>query len=156
MTVLADFLMLGLSESLSNVPGLFTLVDKPHKFFTRKAARVQAELIGRGFAGEQQPSLPPPAPAIGREKSFEAELDKEAGRIVLSEYGPAWVIVNDAVQVIVMIGRQTIMVDIVEMLYGKALDVNRVLTGSDRSPNSDALRKILAHVSPGVAQTVLL
>jgi two-component system CheB/CheR fusion protein len=94
------YLMLGLSESLSNVPGLFSLVDKPHKFFTRKTARVPAELIGRGFAGEQQPSLPLPAPSIGREKSFEVELDKEAGRIVLSEYGPAWVIVNESFEIL--------------------------------------------------------
>jgi two-component system CheB/CheR fusion protein len=94
------YLMLGLSESLSNVPDLFSLVDKPHKFFTRKTARVHAELIGRGFADEQQPSLPPPAPSVGREKSFEAELDKEAERIVLSEYGPAWVIVNESFEIL--------------------------------------------------------
>jgi len=94
------YLMLGLSESLSSVPGLFSLVDKPHKFFTRKTARVPVELISRGFAGEQQPSLPLPAPSIGREKSFEAELDKEAGRIVLSEYGPAWVIVNESSEIL--------------------------------------------------------
>ena len=54
------YLMLGLSESLNNVPGLFSLVDKQHKFFTRKTAQVHAELIGRGFAGEQQPSPPLP------------------------------------------------------------------------------------------------
>ena len=94
------YLMLGLSESLSIAPGLFSLVDRPHKFFTRKAARVHAELIGRGFAGEPQPTPPPRAPSIVREKSFEAELDKEAGRIVLSEYGPAWVIVNESFEIL--------------------------------------------------------
>jgi two-component system CheB/CheR fusion protein len=92
-------LMLGLSESLSSVPSLFSLVDKPHKFFTRKTARVQAELISRGFAGEPA-SLPLPASSIGRERSFEAELDKEAARIVLSEYGPAWVIVNESFEIL--------------------------------------------------------
>ena len=94
------YLMLGLAESLSNVPGLFSLVDKRHKFFTRKTARVHAELIGRGFVSEQPPSLPPHAPSIGKERSFEAELDKEAERIVLSEYGPAWVIVNESFEIL--------------------------------------------------------
>ena len=94
------YLMLGLSESLSNIPELFSLIDRPHKFFTKKSARLHAELIGRGFAAEPRPSLPPPAPSIAGEKSFEAELDKEAGRIVLSEYGPAWVIVNESFEIL--------------------------------------------------------
>ena len=93
------YLMLGLSESLGNVPDLFSLIDKQHKFFTRKAARVDMNQASLGFAGDGRQSLPS-APSIGRKRPFEAELDKEAGRIVLSEYGPAWIIVNESFEIL--------------------------------------------------------
>ena len=53
---------------------------------------------------------------------------------------------HNPVQIVVMIARQTAMVDVVETLYAKALDVNMVITGRDRSESSDALRTILGLV----------
>jgi two-component system, chemotaxis family, CheB/CheR fusion protein len=88
-------LVLGPSESLSGFPDLFSPLDKPHKLFTRRTARVRSDLIGRGSGGEKTPGLPlPPAP-LRKEKSFEMELEEKAARIILSEYGPSWVIVNE-------------------------------------------------------------
>ena len=48
------------------------------------------------------------------------------------------------VQSIVPIARQTVEVDQVESLYGKAIDISKVLSASDRSENTESLRKILA------------
>ncbi len=145
-------LMLGLSESLSNVPGLFSLVDKPHKFFTRKAARVSATLIDRGFAGEQPQSLPLPALSIGREKSFEAELDKAAERIVLSEYGPAWVIVNENFEILQSHGDTS---PYLRLAPGRA---TLALPKMAREPIQGELRKLLAKAKSeaGPAQSTLL
>jgi two-component system CheB/CheR fusion protein len=147
------YLMLGLSESLNNIPGLFTLVDRPHKFFTRKTARLPAELIGRGFAAEPQPSLPtPPAPSIAREKSFEAELDKEAERIVLSEYGPAWVIVNESFEILQSHGDTS---PYLRLAPGRA---TLALTNMARECIRGELRKLLAKAKSkaGPAQSTIL
>jgi two-component system CheB/CheR fusion protein len=146
------YLMLGLAESLSNVPGLFSLIDKPHKFFTRKTARVQAELIGRGFADEQQPNLTSPAPSIGRGKSFEAELDKEAGRIVLSEYGPAWVIVNESLEILQAHGDTS---PYLRLAPGRA---TLALPKMARESIRGELRKLLAKAKSeaGTAQSTIL
>ena len=60
-----------------------------------------------------------------------------------------------SVQVIVLIGRQTLQVEQVETLYNKELDISMVVSGSDRSPNSEALRQIVAEVKGGeVAKTL--
>jgi SNF2 family DNA or RNA helicase len=50
------------------------------------------------------------------------------------------------VQVIVLVGRQTLQIDQVETLYEKELDISMVVSGTDRSPNSEALHKILTEV----------
>ena len=94
------YLILGKSESLGNFPELFSPVDRQHKFYVRKAAQAHAsmELIqpgirrraARGFASSS---------SIGR-MAMEVELEKVAERLVLSEYGPAWVIVNDNLEII--------------------------------------------------------
>jgi hypothetical protein len=49
-------------------------------------------------------------------------------------------------EVIVLLGRRTLDVDKVETIFGKSLDISKVVTGSDRSTDSEVLRKILAEV----------
>jgi two-component system CheB/CheR fusion protein len=93
-------LMLGISESMSNFSDLFSVIDKRHKLFTRKTARMRPGLIDQGFARGPQPGLPRLQSSICGEKSLEAELNEEAARIVLSEYMPAWVIVDEHHEII--------------------------------------------------------
>ena len=61
---------------------------------------------------------------------------------------------KNPVQIIVMIARQTAMVDVVETLYAKNPEINRVITGEDRSSTSKVLRDILGLVasSPSILQ----
>ncbi len=95
------YLMLGQSESLRDFPDLFSVGDKQHKLFAKKAggAQVGTELMGGGVAREQEASIAY-MPSIPRERPFEVELEKAAERIVLTEHGPAWVIVNESLEIL--------------------------------------------------------
>ena len=95
------YLMLGRSETLLDSPDFFSLSNKVHKFYERKAthADVSVELMGRGFA-QEQPRRPVPAPFGAKDRAVDGELEKTAERIVLSEYGPAWVVVNKSLDII--------------------------------------------------------
>jgi two-component system CheB/CheR fusion protein len=92
-------LILGHSESLRHFPDLFSAVDNQHKFYIGKSApsHMSTELIRRGFTGEQ-PGNPALSPSFRQGKAL--ELEKAAERLVLSEYGPAWVIVNEDLEII--------------------------------------------------------
>lgn len=56
------------------------------------------------------------------------------------------------VNVIVLIGRNTVQVEQVETLYEKELEISKVTTGSDRSPSSETLRRILCDVTGADAE----
>jgi two-component system CheB/CheR fusion protein len=95
------YLILGRSESLQQFPNLFSPVDNQHRFYIRKSSEDHAngELIRGGSAGEQQGILAL-FPSSRQENALQVELEKAAERLVLSEYGPAWVIVNDNFEII--------------------------------------------------------
>jgi two-component system, chemotaxis family, CheB/CheR fusion protein len=95
------YLVLGHSESLQRFPDLFSRADNQHKFYIRKPDRayVSMEMIRRGFANEP-PGNPALSTAFGQERALDTELEKAAERLVLSEYGPAWVMVNEDFEII--------------------------------------------------------
>ncbi len=95
------YLILGHSESLLHFPDLFSRIDGQQKLYIRKfdRAHVSQEMIRRGFANEPPGSLAL-SPAFRQARSPDIELEKAAERLVLSEYGPAWVIVNEDFDII--------------------------------------------------------
>ncbi len=95
------YLILGHSEGVQRFPDLFSIVDKQHKFYIRKSdrAHVSMDMIRGGFEGEQPGNLVLSTPSR-RERELQEELEKAAERLVLSEYGPAWVIVNENLEII--------------------------------------------------------
>lgn len=95
------YLMLGRSEGLVEFPELFEFADKQHKFYSKKAAGTLAgmDLAGRGFAREEPASLVS-SPLKSTARSSEADLEKAAERIVLAEYAPAWIIVNENLELL--------------------------------------------------------
>jgi two-component system, chemotaxis family, CheB/CheR fusion protein len=95
------YLILGHSESLQHFPDLFSRADNQHKFYIRKSDRphVSIEMIRTGFANEQPGNLAL-SPAFRQKTALDVELEKAAERLVLSEYGPAWVIVNESFDII--------------------------------------------------------
>jgi two-component system CheB/CheR fusion protein len=90
------YLILGRSESLQQSEDFFSAVDKQHRFYIRKPVEDPANraLIRGRSAGEQQGSVALFS-SSRQEGMLQVELEKAAERLVLSEYGPAWVIVND-------------------------------------------------------------
>ena len=80
-------------------PDLFSAVDKPHKFYMRKSA-------GDHPNRDRLPGNPPANSrkhrtfAVNPQGEFPGGLERAAERIVLSEYGPAWVIVNENLEIL--------------------------------------------------------
>lgn len=93
-------LLLGHSESLQRYPDLFSRADARH-FYVRKSDRsyVRTEMRRDGFANEQSGSFAL-SPASRQGRALDVALERAAERLVLSEYGPAWVIVDENVEII--------------------------------------------------------
>lgn len=94
-------LLLGHSESLQRFPDLFSRADAQHKFYIRKSNRayVSTETIRGGFPNEPSGSIAL-SPAFRQGKAPDVELERAAERLVLSEYGPAWAIVDEDLEII--------------------------------------------------------
>jgi two-component system CheB/CheR fusion protein len=95
------FLMLGKSEKMRGSPDLFTPVGKHHPFFQRNAssARPSLEFLG----GRLSNGTPDPivnANLGTAQRSRGPDFEKAAERIVLKEYGPPWVVVNERLEIV--------------------------------------------------------
>lgn len=103
-------LWLGTSESLREFPELFTQIDKRHKFYATKHSRdrIANQIIGRGI---HRDSAPPSAALVlekelllEKERTPAAPLERAVERLVLSEFGPAWVLVNENFEILSSMG----------------------------------------------------
>ncbi len=95
------FLLLGKSESLRGSRDLFLPEGKPHPFFRRNStsARPSLEFVGGRFLlGAAEPVAS--ATALMPQRFREPNFENAAERIVLKEYGPPWVVVNDRLEII--------------------------------------------------------
>jgi two-component system CheB/CheR fusion protein len=103
----SGFLILGGSESVAAFPDLFTTVDKKHKIYSKKAITSR---LHYDFVQSYYPT-PVAADALGKPSKSEAaaaeesDLQAEADRLVLQNYGPAGVVVNHAMEVLHFRGR---------------------------------------------------
>jgi two-component system CheB/CheR fusion protein len=90
------FLLLGSSESVGPASDLFSLYDKRHKFYRKKGIASRS-----GFFLPRVEALHPRhAEALPSELAVAApDPQREADRIVLAQYGPPGVIVNDALEI---------------------------------------------------------
>jgi two-component system CheB/CheR fusion protein len=91
------FLMLGSSENIAAFTDLFTLLDKRHKIYAKRA--IPNRLVFGPLASEGPlPSLPEPnaklvdAPAL--------DVQREADRVLMSRYVPAGVIVDENLDIL--------------------------------------------------------
>jgi two-component system CheB/CheR fusion protein len=89
------YLILGKSESISGFADLFAMVDRKHKVYAKKSADVRPLFdLAAGyptFAHEVAAKTEAPVP-------FDAQ--KEADRIILGQYAPAGLIVNENLQIL--------------------------------------------------------
>lgn len=87
------FLMLGTSETVGEFTDLFALVDRKYKIYSRKTThhRLSIDVITNNYPLETVNTQPP---AIA-DAWNDLELYKAADRIVLNEYAPVGVIINE-------------------------------------------------------------
>jgi len=105
----SGFLVLGSSESVSAFPELFSTVDKKYKIYAKKAT---ASRLHYNFAQTYYPAgsgADSPGKSLESKGPPESEVDVqvEADRIVLKNYAPVGVVVNNAMEVIQFRGRTT-------------------------------------------------
>jgi two-component system, chemotaxis family, CheB/CheR fusion protein len=100
------FLMLGNSETVGDFLDLFTLVDKKNKIYSRKLviAKLSVELVASNYAPETiNPQL-----TIRQEDQGDLNLQREADRIVLNQFAPVGVIVNNELEILQFRGKTSL------------------------------------------------
>lgn len=99
------FLMLGASESIGVFADLFSLVDKKHRIYTKKA--VANSMVFEFAAAEHAAAAPSDSKNDSEAIKGGSLLDvqKEADRIVLGKYAPPGVIINSQMDIIQFRGR---------------------------------------------------
>lgn len=92
------FLMLGTSETVGDFLDLFTLVDKKNKIYSRKQAstRLSVNLVASNYPQE----IIKPQPTVIQDVQSDQEMQKEADRIVLNQFAPVGVIVNQELDIL--------------------------------------------------------
>ena len=98
----SGYLFLGSSENLTGYGELFRNVNKPHRLFQKKQAmippRVDFPLINRGLQHQA-------APTNLRSNAGRQQVSKSIERLLLQEYSPACVIINNQNEVVYFFGR---------------------------------------------------
>ncbi|MBE9005012.1 PAS domain-containing protein [Fortiea sp. LEGE XX443] len=92
------FLMLGTSETVGEFSDLFALVDKKYKIYSRKMApaRLGIDLVPSNYPVETIN----PQPIVSEEAWNNLEMQKEADRIVLNQYAPVGVVINNDLEIL--------------------------------------------------------
>lgn len=99
----SGYLMLGASETVGGFGDLFSLVDKKTKLYAKKSTQIRpAVSFARGLPEPPLvPGEPPPAPhppsATGPHL---LDVQKQADRILLTQFSPAGVIINKHLEVL--------------------------------------------------------
>ncbi len=103
------FLLLGASESVGGFTDLFEPVDKKHKIYSKKPAVTPAlhlplrkEHSAHAVPAQRSPvPMPPEAPEPLRgELRGELSVQREADRIIVNQFAPPGVLINDQLQVL--------------------------------------------------------
>src|SRR5262249_36548588 len=91
------FLLLGPSETVGTFGELFGVVDKKSKLYVKHATanRPPIDLSPGHYVVQQEPPPSERHRGAGEEVSSDLDIQKEADRIVMTQYGPPGVLVND-------------------------------------------------------------
>jgi two-component system, chemotaxis family, CheB/CheR fusion protein len=96
------FLMLGPSESIGTLSGSFRQVEKTHKIYCMKEAGSTPALpLSEGRRSEARVNLPAKIDGTGTG----LDLQKEADRLVLAEYAPPGVVIDNRMNIVQIRGR---------------------------------------------------
>jgi two-component system, chemotaxis family, CheB/CheR fusion protein len=97
----AGILWLGTSETVGSTTGMFTPLDKKHRFYSKKTAA--ARLIDKAISGEtayQNAAAAQKANYAGMGVRNEHAVRREADRVLLARYSPASVIINADMEIV--------------------------------------------------------
>jgi two-component system CheB/CheR fusion protein len=99
------FLLLGNAETPGTFPDLFVTVDKTHRIYGRRPGPPRGALgwTRRELDGSAERASPVTTERVPARQ--ESELGREADRVLLAQYAPAGVIVNDDLEVLHVRGR---------------------------------------------------
>lgn len=93
------FLMIGPSETVGEFADLFSVVDKKHAIYAKKAeqSKFRVEQSSKELAGSPRPLFA----GVGlKPAAAPSDIQKEADAIILGKYSPAGFVVNDAMKII--------------------------------------------------------
>lgn len=93
----SGFLMLGQSETIGDFSEMFAPLDKRHKIYSKKATSARPTF---NFASDYSAGKKPIDKNRSEEARSEPDIYKEADHIILSEYAPASVIINDDMEIL--------------------------------------------------------
>ncbi|MCK9374814.1 MAG: PAS domain-containing protein [Syntrophobacterales bacterium] len=98
------FLILGKSEAIGAFQEMFTLVDKKHKFYSKKdlPGRAPLKFSLEAYPEREDLSVPSLAPEAMPSGS---DLMREADRIILARFAPAGVVVDEDLRILQFRGR---------------------------------------------------
>jgi len=105
----SGFLVLGSSESVSAFPDLFSIIDKKHKIYGKKAvaSRLHYDFAQTYYPARTELDVSSKALASRGPVNSESDAQAEADQLVLKEHAPVGVIVNSAMEVVQFRGRTT-------------------------------------------------
>jgi len=99
----SGFLLLGKSESAAAFPELFAPADKKHKIFLRKSG---ATAIHFDFSANRYPrETLNAATTAASETAVDSNKQQEADRVILKNYAPPGVVINDNMEILQFRGR---------------------------------------------------
>ncbi|MEX2125155.1 MAG: chemotaxis protein CheB [Woeseia sp.] len=96
------YLLLGSAETVGGFSDLFDTVDKQHKIYSRKAT---SHRVYPHFSADRYVSRLPDDPDSVAPPPGPTEWQKEADRVVVGQYAPVGVLVNDRLEVMQFRGR---------------------------------------------------
>lgn len=91
------FLMLGTSETIGEFTDLFSLIDRKSKIYARKMALSR---LGIDLIANNPIEVNTPQSAISEDVWNDLEMQKEADRIVLKQYAPVGVVINNELEIL--------------------------------------------------------
>ncbi len=91
------FLMLGPSESVGALPNAFLPVDKKVRLYSKQ---LSAHAVNVQFAANESLAAKEPGETAGENFRVAVDIQKAAERMLLSQYAPAGVIVDDALNIV--------------------------------------------------------
>ena len=92
----SGFLVLGKSESISGFSELFTPVGRKRKIYSKKVSNIRP---GFDLAATHPKRMPPDAAEMP-ESAARFDVQKEADRIVMSQFAPAGLVASDDLQIL--------------------------------------------------------